>query len=75
MIFSMLVDADRLDTANWPGQVAADDELTPEKSSRLLAKVLLERERKRRNQPTGEKDAELRRLRNDVFDACLQAAA
>lgn len=74
MVFSALVDADRLDTANWPKKAAADDELTPQKSDDLLGKVLAERERKRQNQPTGEKDAELRRLRNDVFDACLRAA-
>jgi len=75
MIFSALVDADRLDTAHWPQKVAADDELTPQKSDGLLGQVLAERERKRQNQPTGEKDAELRRLRNDVFDACLRSAA
>ena len=74
MVFSALVDADRLDSANWPQQAAADDELTPQKSGDLLAKVLTERERKRQSKPTGEKDAELRRLRNDVFDACLEAA-
>jgi CRISPR-associated endonuclease/helicase Cas3 len=74
MVFSALVDADRLDSANWPQQAAADDELTTQKSGGLLAKVLAERERKRQSKPTGEKDAELRRLRNDVFDACLQAA-
>jgi CRISPR-associated endonuclease/helicase Cas3 len=74
MVFSALVDADRLDSANWPQQAAADDELTPQKSGDLLAKVLAERERKRQSKPTGEKDAELRRLRNDVFDACLEAA-
>lgn len=74
MVFSALVDADRLDTANWPKKEAADDELTPQKSDDLLVKVLAERERKRQNQPTGEKDAELRRLRNDVFDACLRSA-
>ena len=74
MVFSALVDADRLDSANWPQQPAADDELTPQKSGDLVAKVLAERERKRQSKPTGEKDAELRRLRNDVFDACLAAA-
>src|ERR1017187_3799609 len=42
MLFSALVDADRLDSANWPQQAAADDELTPQKSGDLLAKVLTE---------------------------------
>ena len=74
MVFSALVDADRLDTAHWPQKVAANDELTPQKTDGLLSKVLSERERKRQSKPTGEKDAELRRLRNNVFDACLQAA-
>jgi CRISPR-associated endonuclease/helicase Cas3 len=74
MLFSALVDADRLDSANWPQQAATDDELTPQKSGDLLAKVLAERERKRQSKPAGEKDAELRRLRNNVFDACLEAA-
>jgi CRISPR-associated endonuclease/helicase Cas3 len=74
MLFSALVDADRLDSANWPQQAAADDELTPQRSGDLLAKVLAERERKRQSKPTGKKDADLRRLRNDVFDACLEAA-
>ncbi|MBI4027667.1 MAG: hypothetical protein HY360_21955 [Verrucomicrobia bacterium] len=75
MIFSALVDADRLDTARWPEQVAADEQLTPQKSDGLLSKVLAERERKHRSKPAGEMDAELRCLRNDVFDACLKAAA
>ena len=74
MIFSTLVDADRLDTAHWPKQVAADDELTRHNADELLGKVLAERERKRGSKPTGEKDAALRRLRNDVFDACILAA-
>ncbi len=41
MVFSALVDADRLDSANWPQQDAADDELTPQKSGDLLASVSL----------------------------------
>ena len=74
MVFSALVDADRLDTARWPEEVAADEQLTPQRSDDLLCKVLAERERKRQNHPTGEKNAELQGLRNEVFDACLQAA-
>lgn len=74
LVFSTLVDADRLDTAYWPKEIGADDELTPQKSDGLLTKVLAERERKRQSKPTGEKDAELQRLRNNVFDVCLQAA-
>jgi CRISPR-associated endonuclease/helicase Cas3 len=75
MVFSTLVDADRLDTALWPQKVPPDDDLTPQRSDQLLNAVLDEREHKRQSKPTGEKDAELRRLRNDVFDACLKSAA
>ncbi len=74
MVFSALVDADRLDSAHWPKEIGADDDLTPKRSGDLLAKVLAERERKRQSNPTGKNDTELRRLRNDVFDACLEAA-
>ena len=75
MVFSALVDADRLDTALWPKPVADDMDLNPQSSDSLLGKVLAERERKRRNMSVGKKDTELQRLRNDVFDACLQSAS
>lgn len=74
MVFSALVDADRLDTAHWPKEVEHDRELTPELADNLLAKILAAREQKRKGCSTGEKDANLSRIRNTVFDAALEAA-
>jgi CRISPR-associated endonuclease/helicase Cas3 len=75
MVFSALVDADRLDAAHWPEPVSVDNALTTQRSGDLLDKVMAERERKRQNKLTGEKEAKLQQLRNNVFDASLQAAS
>ncbi len=78
MVFSALVDADRLDTALWTEGAPPDDQddqLDFNRAGGLLAKVLQERERKRQSKPQGERDGALNCLRNDVFDACLSAAA
>jgi len=75
MVFSALVDADRLDTALWPNAAPPDDELDSTRADGLLDKVLRERDRKRQSKTEAERDAALNRLRNDVFDACLKAAS
>ncbi len=74
MVFSALVDADRLDTALWPKEPAPDDELDCGRAAGLLDRVLRERDRKRQSKTEAERDAALNRLRNDVFDACLKSA-
>ncbi len=68
LLFSCLVDADRLDTTNWPDPVAAD---RPLEAGRLLERVLLERERKRETVF----DGPVAQARNRIFDACLSAAS
>jgi CRISPR-associated endonuclease/helicase Cas3 len=74
MVFSALVDADRLDTALWPNEASPDDELDSTSIGGLLDRVLRERDRKRLSKAEAKRDAALNRLRNDVFDACLKAA-
>lgn len=68
LLFSCLVDADRLDTAFWPQEPPSDQPLEVEK---LLACVQAERHRKRTENPTSPLSA----LRNQVFDACVAAGA
>jgi CRISPR-associated endonuclease/helicase Cas3 len=66
MLFSCLVDADRLDTALWPAAPPPD---TPLDAEILLGKIVRERDRKREANP----DSPLGLLRNRIFDACLDA--
>lgn len=66
MLFSCLVDADRLDTACWPTSPPADAPLLAE---RLLEHVEQERARKQAQNP----GSSLGTLRNQIFDACREA--
>ncbi len=66
MLFSCLVDADRLDTACWPVPPPVDVALA---ADHLLALVEQERARKLAQNP----DSPLASLRNRIFDACRNA--
>lgn len=66
MLFSCLVDADRLDTAFWPAEPPAD---APLEATALLGKVVVERDRKQAANPA----SPLGVLRNRIFDSCLDA--
>jgi CRISPR-associated endonuclease/helicase Cas3 len=68
MLFSCLVDADRLDSAFWqtPSQKPPVPAFAP---AALLEKILAERDRKRAANPA----SALSTVRNDIFDACLRA--
>jgi CRISPR-associated endonuclease/helicase Cas3 len=67
LLFSCLIDADRLDTACWPATPMQDRPLL---THQLLEMVLAERERKNSANP----DSPLKTLRNQVFDAGLGQA-
>ncbi len=67
LLFSCLVDADRLDTACWPNTPPPDK---PLEADRLLQAVQAERKRKSEANP----DSPLSGLRNRIFDACLECA-
>lgn len=67
LLFSCLVDADRLDTACWPETPPPDRTLEAE---RLLEAIQAERQRKNRAYP----HSPLSALRNSIFDACLEHA-
>jgi CRISPR-associated endonuclease/helicase Cas3 len=67
MLFSCLVDADRLDTAHRDGEARAAPGLEAE---RLLAAVIAERARKRR----ASGNTALQQIRDQIFDACLARA-
>jgi CRISPR-associated endonuclease/helicase Cas3 len=67
LIFSCLVDADRLDTACWPEPPMQN---SPLNTHQLLETVLAERDRKNSANP----DSSLRSLRNRIFDAGLALA-
>lgn len=68
LLFSCLIDADRLDTASWPDAPPADRSLDPD---RLLGLVLDERKRKALVNP----DSPLGGLRNQIFDSAINRAA
>jgi CRISPR-associated endonuclease/helicase Cas3 len=68
LIFSCVVDADRLDTAHWPASPPADTLLD---CAVLLAAVHAERARKSAANP----DSPLAALRNRIFDTALVRAA
>jgi CRISPR-associated endonuclease/helicase Cas3 len=68
MLFSCLVDADRLDSAFWPSSPPPP---LPFEPGALLEKILAERDRKRAANPA----SALSTVRNDIFDACLRAGA
>lgn len=68
MLFSCLVDADRLDSAFWP--------LTPPEDRPLDVHNLLERvEDERRRKAGNSPDSTLKSSRNQIFDTCLSKAA
>jgi CRISPR-associated endonuclease/helicase Cas3 len=67
LIFSCVVDADRLDTAHWPASPRVDAQLA---CDALLAAVHTERQRKTAASP----DSPLAALRNRIFDAVLERA-
>jgi CRISPR-associated endonuclease/helicase Cas3 len=68
LIFSCVVDADRLDTAHWPASPPADRLLDCDP---LLAAVQAERVRKAAANP----DSPLATLRNRIFDTAIARAA
>jgi CRISPR-associated endonuclease/helicase Cas3 len=68
LIFSCLVDADRLDTACWPETPRTDHVLQTEQ---LLEQVYAERRRKAAKNPAGT----LAVLRNRIFDTAIDRAA
>lgn len=68
LLFSCLVDADRLDTAFWPAKPPEDLSLDAEF---LLRQVEAERGRKQTANP----ESPLAELRNRIFNACLQAGS
>jgi len=68
LIFSCLVDADRLDTAGWPRSPLLDRAL---ESKILLNQVCAEREKKAAANPS----SSLADLRNRIFDTAIERAA
>jgi len=67
LIFSCVVDADRLDTAYWPASPTMDTALDVDS---LLAEICAERARKASANP----DSPLAALRNRIFDTALECA-
>ncbi len=67
IIFSCIVDADRLDTAHWPNSPPAD---APLDCDTLLAAVHAERANKAATNPT----SPLASLRNRIFDTAIERA-
>ncbi len=69
LIFSCVVDADRLDTAHWPASPPVDTPLDPDT---LLAAVHAERAKK--TKAATNPDSPLAALRNCIFDTALERA-
>jgi CRISPR-associated endonuclease/helicase Cas3 len=69
LIFSCIVDADRLDTAHWPASPSADTTLD---TATLLAAVHAERAHKTANAKNP--GSPLAALRNRIFDTALERA-
>ncbi|MEI6278833.1 MAG: CRISPR-associated helicase Cas3' [Verrucomicrobiae bacterium] len=67
LLFSCLVDADRLDTASWPEAPQPDRALD---AALLLNRISAERERKAALNP----ESRLGALRNHIFDTALERA-
>jgi CRISPR-associated endonuclease/helicase Cas3 len=68
LIFSCIVDADRLDSAHWPASPLPDTRFD---ADTLLAAVHTERSHKAKINP----DSPLAALRNRIFDTALERAA
>jgi CRISPR-associated endonuclease/helicase Cas3 len=68
MLFSCLVDADRLDTACWPASPSAD---MPMEAEKLLHRVEVDRARKQAQNPS----SPLAALRDRIFDVCREAGS
>jgi CRISPR-associated endonuclease/helicase Cas3 len=67
LLFSCLIDADRLDTACWPGNPPPDEAL---QADPLLARIHAERDRK----TTANPDSPLAALRNRIFNTVIERA-
>ena len=68
MVFSALIDADRLDTANWPEPVAEEKQMD---AGLGLEACLRSRASRAATTAAGES---LAALRNAIFDSCLRSA-
>jgi CRISPR-associated endonuclease/helicase Cas3 len=75
MLFSCLVDADRLESAHWQKEGVNTIELsaskTPLDAEHLLSLVTAERERKRSAAKAAEHNSDLSDAQNRIFDTCL----
>ena len=73
MLFSCLIDADRLDSAHWPelgvNTIQLANSEIPLDAGYLLSRVIAERERKR--SAALNPDSSLTAAQNRIFDACL----
>lgn len=72
MLFSILVDADRLNTEQWEKEQEMgrswERSVIPLEPATLLSQLEAERDIKAKDRP----DDDLNRLRNNIFDACLK---
>lgn len=75
MLFSCLIDADRLDSAYWAkpevNTILLADSEVPLDADRLLPLVIAERERKRSSAQAAAYNPALCHAQNRIFDACL----
>lgn len=70
-LFSLLIDADRLNTEEWEKKQIFGPQWKRKVVS-LESNILLEKLQKERiKKSTDAKNAELKKLRNDIFEACL----